>query len=412
MTLWIWCFVGAVASLAADDPVLGALVTELDRSMAGHSGDDAPYHLSYRVADQAKWRLTARYGALAQSEESRRRTLDVAVRVGSLDLDSSHPLKGGYVSGLNYHTGHSLPLDGEPKALRAVIWEATNKEVRDARERWSRVQTNQLVKVDDRDPSPDFTAAEAVVDLRDLAAIDVERGRWESVLTEVSLRLDADPDIHGSNASLDGVAETQWIVTSEGTRIRQAREWIRISMSGWTRAEDGMNVRLYRWKDVRDPQSLPAEQTLQTWADELAQELVDLRDAEVGDAYDGPVLLRGKAAGVFVHEVLGHRVEGHRQKDDDEGQTFKDKVGSQLLPTHIDIYDDPTLATAAGEDLNGHYAYDQEGTPAEAGCAGQGRGVHGVLDEPLAYRGLSREQRPWTCCGVAAAGGADGQHGR
>ena len=29
---------------------------------------------------------------------------------------------------------------------------------------------------------------------------------------------------------------------------------------------------------------------------------------------------------MFFHEILGHRVEGHRQKDEDEGQTLADKV--------------------------------------------------------------------------------------
>jgi predicted Zn-dependent protease len=37
----------------------------------------------------------------------------------------------------------------------------------------------------------------------------------------------------------------------------------------------------------------------------------------------------------------------------------------QLLPPEISIFDDPTLSTWAGEFLNGHYAYDQEGQPAQ-----------------------------------------------
>jgi predicted Zn-dependent protease len=76
------------------------------------------------------------------------------------------------------------------------------------------------------------------------------------------------------------------------------------------------------------------------------------------------VLLRGKAAGVFMHEVLGHRVEGHRQKDDEEGQTFKDKVGQQVLPAFLDVWDDPSVEVYGGEHLNGHYRYDDEGVPA------------------------------------------------
>ena len=57
----------------------------------------------------------------------------------------------------------------------------------------------------------------------------------------------------------------------------------------------------------------------------------------------GPAILRGRAAGVFFHEVLGHRAEGHRQKDEDEGQTLTDMVGKRVFPSFISVYDDPTL---------------------------------------------------------------------
>jgi len=352
-------------ALAADDPLLGALEEELDRTMAAHRGDDAPYFLSYRVSEQRRWSVAARYGALAGSYESDRRTLDVSARVGSPDLDNTHQIKGMKRYGLNFHTGHSLPFDADPEAIRAIVWAATNKEIRDAQERWARVQSNQVVKVEDTDPSGDFSPVDPVVDLRPPADIEVDREAWEQLLIEVSTLLDADPDIHGSRVSLDGVSETQWIVTSEGTRIRQPREWVRVSMSAWSRADDGMELRLYRWKDVQDPDALPEAEELVAWAKGLAGDLIDLRAAEVGEPYDGPVWLRGRAAGVFVHEVLGHRVEGHRQKDVDEGQTFRDKVGQQLLPASIDIVDDPTRQTYDGEFLNGYYAYDQEGVPAQ-----------------------------------------------
>ena len=368
MASWVaaWLLAGAGAS-PGEDLLLEALELELERTMEAYEGQEgAPYYLGYRVADQEHWKLSARYGALGASSTTRRRTLDVSARVGSPALDSTHQLKGGFVSGLNLHTGHQLPLDAEPRALRAAIWVATHKEVRDAQERWARVQTNQQVKVEDRDPSPDFSDAEPVVALGPHATLSLHRADWEDVLVELSQRLDAAGDeIHASEVSLDGIRETQWIVTSEGARIRQPREWVRISMQAWSRTDDGMKLQLYRWRDVHDPDRLPDAAELQGWAGQLARDLIALRGAEEGDAYHGPVLLRGKAAGVFVHEVLGHRVEGHRQKDDDEGQTFTDKIGQQLLPSSIDVYDDPTLASYAGEDLNGYYRYDQEGIPAQ-----------------------------------------------
>jgi predicted Zn-dependent protease len=123
-------------------------------------------------------------------------------------------------------------------------------------------------------------------------------------------------------------------------------------------------VDLYRWRDVRDPADLPAPEELAAWTEDLLRDHATFRAADKGEPYSGPVLLRGTAAGVFVHEILGHRAEGHRQKDEDEGQTFREMVGEVVVHPAISVFDDPTLTEYRGLPLNGHYRYDEEGQPA------------------------------------------------
>jgi predicted Zn-dependent protease len=67
---------------------------------------------------------------------------------------------------------------------------------------------------------------------------------------------------------------------------------------------------------------------------------------------------------VFFHEVFGHRIEGHRQKDESSGQTFASYVGTQIAPEWLSVYDDPTLVTVNGEQVNGFYRFDDEGVKA------------------------------------------------
>jgi predicted Zn-dependent protease len=64
---------------------------------------------------------------------------------------------------------------------------------------------------------------------------------------------------------------------------------------------------------------------------------------------------------VFFHEIFGHRIEGHRQKSEMEGQTFTKKVSEKILPGFISVYDDPTLKEFNGTFLRGYYDYDDEG---------------------------------------------------
>ena len=115
--------------------------------------------------------------------------------------------------------------------------------------------------------------------------------------------------------------------------------------------------------DVFDVDDLPDQETLMAHAKRLREELGALRSAPVAEPYTGPAVLEGAAAGVFFHEIFGHRLEGHRQKDDIEGQTFTQMVGKRILPTFLDVVDDPTVSRLNGVPLSGHYFVDDEAVP-------------------------------------------------
>ena len=97
----------------------------------------------------------------------------------------------------------------------------------------------------------------------------------------------------------------------------------------------------------------------------MAKDLLDLRKAPVIEPFTGPAILSGRASGVFFHEIFGHRIEGHRQKEEDSGQTFTKQVNKPILPDFISVYDDPTLKVLANTDLNGYYQFDDEGVKAQ-----------------------------------------------
>ena len=90
-------------------------------------------------------------------------------------------------------------------------------------------------------------------------------------------------------------------------------------------------------------------------------ELQALAKAPVLNPYTGPAILMPEASGVLFHEAVGHRLEGERQQDEEEGQTFKGRLNKNIIPTFLSVYDDPTLQTHQGTQLNGFYHYDDEG---------------------------------------------------
>jgi len=100
----------------------------------------------------------------------------------------------------------------------------------------------------------------------------------------------------------------------------------------------------------------------------LGDSLEALRNAPATQPFDGPArpaILSGRAAAVFFHEVLGHRLEGQRQRGNEEGQTFTKEIGKPILPDFLSVADDPTQATFDGTYLSGYYGYDDEGQRAQ-----------------------------------------------
>ncbi len=116
--------------------------------------------------------------------------------------------------------------------------------------------------------------------------------------------------------------------------------------------------------EASDPSHLPADSAVQKRVQELAIKLDHLMDAPPAEPIVCPAILSGRASAVFFHEIFGHRVEGHRQKDIEDGQTFTKMLGLKVLPDFISVEFDPTRKTQDGTELIGSYEYDDEGVKA------------------------------------------------
>jgi TldD protein len=126
-----------------------------------------------------------------------------------------------------------------------------------------------------------------------------------------------------------------------------------------------MDINRYYNFDWSNPADAPEDKTVLAEGQVLRKELEALVAAPLVEPYAGPALLTGRATAVFFHEVFGHRSEGFRQKDINEGQTFARKVGEPILPKFLSIYDDPTQRNLGKDILIGFYPFDDEGTPSE-----------------------------------------------
>jgi predicted Zn-dependent protease len=160
-------------------------------------------------------------------------------------------------------------------------------------------------------------------------------------------------------------APTEYFVSSEGARIVTSRSLIRVLVLAHTRASDGMVLARSETFDASSFDKLASEQEITGRIEKIAADLDKLKAAPVVEPFSGPALLSGRAAAVFFHEVVGHRLEGQRQRGDNEGQTFTKMIDQAVLPSFLSVEDDPTLATLDGKELSGNYQFDEEGQKSE-----------------------------------------------
>jgi TldD protein len=349
-------------------PVLQALQEEMTRSVNDlkRKANPAPYFISYAVNEVQATEVEADLGALTSNETERSRLLDIDVRVGDYQVDSTHQIRGQRTpAGPAFSYPVVMPLDNDVAALKSVIWLETDRKYKAALERFIQVRANRAIKVDEEDNSADLSRESGVKASLPLSTAELDSAAWEKRVKEYSELFKKHPEIYSGTVSLSLTGDNNFFVNSEGTSVQHGATNIRLSIYARTKADDGMDLNRFEAFDVHSANKLPSDQTIRETIETMVKDLLALRAAPVIDPYTGPAILSGRASGVFFHEIFGHRIEGQRQKNENEGQTFTKEVNKAVLPEFISVVDDPTLEQIGGVDLNGYYKYDDDGVQAQ-----------------------------------------------
>ena len=251
-----------------------------------------------------------------------------------------------------------------PDAIRRRVWVETDRATRAATQRLINLRTSTQINVAAEDTSDDFSKEEPSVSAEAPKKFTVDESAWADKVRRWSSEFSKFPKVLSSGVSIRMLQETKYFVNTEGTRLQHGRSFARITIGAGAKAEDGMDLTTSDSFEAEDPSGLPKDDEVIGAIRKVGTELTKLLDAPVVEAFVGPAILSGKASGVFFHEIFGHRIEGHRQKDESDQQTFTKMVGSKVLPDFLSVVFDPTRKTLAGTDLNGWYAYDDEGIKA------------------------------------------------
>ena len=156
---------------AEKDPVLTAMLTELDRSMSQLQlpGFAKPFFIQYRIEEVDDFETKAEFGASEGSAHAHQRVARVTVRVGDYKTDSS----GGRGDGSIELTA----LDNDPIALRSSLWMATDQAYKNALSAYAQKQA-ELKQVQTPPQADDFSHEKPVVSLGPPLALHLDEDAW------------------------------------------------------------------------------------------------------------------------------------------------------------------------------------------------------------------------------------------
>jgi TldD protein len=339
------------------------LAAELDRnySVLKQKADPAPYFMGYEVTETEGDVIVASGGSITIDRHNKNRILDTTVRVGSTKFDNYRRVNGQVP---RFTVPSALPLEDNAAAIRQMVWIATDRVYKSAAQRFIQLKSDDKLRAAASDGSDDFSTEEPQVSYNTTPPLRFNSTEWSNRLRKLSAEFEKYPGALNADVSLQVERSTQTLVTTEGTRVEHGRLFSRVIITARGKAQDGMDLSTMESFETDEPSRLPKDSEILAAVAKAGKNLEALLAARPADPFVGPAILSGRAAGVFFHEIFGHRIEGHRQKDESEGQTFTKSVGQPILPTFLSVIFDPTMRQFEGTMLNGAYQFDDEGVKA------------------------------------------------
>jgi hypothetical protein len=363
---------------AADaDQTLKAMHDELERSRARLTMPDSgkPYFIQYRLVDFDIRIITAQFGALVSSTTTHNRLMDVDVRMGDYQLDSSNFFSGSGFQGFLGSAGQ-VGVDGDYNSLRQDLWLATDQAYKEAIS--SMGQKQGFLRSLSRPPeTADFSKEKPLDMVEPRVAPDWTNRNWEQEAKDATAVLRTIPELYAGQVKYTLIYETYYVMNTEGTQLRKSRTLAAIEASVETQAPDGVPMHNFYTAYAPVPAGLPAPADVSKQLENRALQLMVMLKAEPMPAYSGPVLFEPRAAASLLAQMLPASVSGARSvlspiaalEANIEAlggrSEWAGRLGGRVLPADTSLVDDPAATNAQGQPLIGSYKIDDEAVPAQ-----------------------------------------------
>lgn len=358
-----------VFAQAAESPLLSIMKGELDHNFKNLQLEDfeKPFFISYHIIDRHDIYVSGSLGALMDENENEKRYLHVDLRVGGYVFNSTKPVDEIFDydkeegEDNQEYSNMPIPQGDDAESLKKYLWRATDNRYKRALSSFLKRKGKLASEVEEKDKSDDFSKEQPHTYIGDTVSLQINKTAWQEKVRVLSAIFKKHPEILSSNVSIAANARNDYFISTEGTKLQEGKTgyWVRISAS--TKADDGIWVKSFRSFFVWSEDKIPPQKELETAVETVMNEVLTLKNAPVMEAFVGPAIIQSPSSGVFFHEVLGHRLEAHRTESKIESETFKDKVGKQIMAPFLTVFDDPSIKEYRGMPMDAYYAFDDQG---------------------------------------------------
>jgi len=371
--------IAAAAAGAIDTAmVFKAMRAEMDRSMRELRLGDlrTPYHIEYLLSIRRHVGAHAIMGSLEDVDTNTIAFVDVRVRVGNETFDNTNffDVSLGFFGSTDDEEAfrrRRVPVELDERRLRRELWLATDACYKQALEIMSKKESS-LKNKTRNDTTPDFALLppESKHDTR-YAGV---RGNLNDIIAAIvpmSAVFRQFTDIYASRVGMEVVPVEQYLLTSEGRTVHTARVFCGIEVIATTQADNGLFLGNTYAAYGSLPTDLPSRDSLQRAMLALARSLIVQRTSPTIDAYSGPVLFEGQAAGEVLLQHFAPQVVAQRQPLSDMGfsagentMAFQNKIGARVMSEFLTLRSTPTRDRDNGRSLPAAYRIDDDGIAA------------------------------------------------
>ncbi|MCX6621436.1 MAG: metallopeptidase TldD-related protein, partial [Acidobacteria bacterium] len=320
------------------------------------------------LEDVSLYSIGASLGGLFSPSRNHLRIPQVQLRLGGYSLDNTNFVLSDFFGGRGEE---AWPLDNDYNVLRQGWWLATDRTYKASAQVIAR-KRSALQAMTQNGKLNDFAKAEPFRYTPAFTVRGIDEKPWPERVRRLSAVFLKYPEAASSDVSYASTVSTVRYMNTESSLQRYPDNLDHVRIEAAAIAADGTEIR-DGWTVVRtNSVPLPEEQELRAATAQVAENLRQLVKAAPGEDYSGPVLFESVAAAQMFAQLLGSNVGLTRTPVNEPGRTLplvaselEGRRGSRILPDWVDVNDDPSQETFAGEALVGHYVVDIEGVQAK-----------------------------------------------